>query len=70
MLSCFPRSWTLSTTCRELASLGCSQTKSDRERSLKYEDVIPDTELKAKIDAWAAEGKVEQPKEVMDVDDL
>jgi hypothetical protein len=24
---------------------------------LKYEDLVPDVELKAKIDAWLAEGK-------------
>jgi ubiquitin conjugation factor E4 B len=35
--------------------------------SLKYEDIIPDTELKAKIDAWVAEGKVEKSN-AMDVE--
>ncbi|OCF33004.1 ubiquitin-conjugation factor E4 B [Kwoniella heveanensis BCC8398] len=37
---------------------------------LKYEDCIPDTELKAKIDAWVAEGRTQQAAEVMDVDHL
>ncbi|WVF71299.1 hypothetical protein IAT40_006102 [Kwoniella sp. CBS 6097] len=37
---------------------------------LKYEDCIPDTELKAKIDAWVAEGQTQQAAGVMDVDKL
>ncbi|WVQ99567.1 hypothetical protein IAU59_006703 [Kwoniella sp. CBS 9459] len=37
---------------------------------LKYEDCIADTELKAKIDAWVAEGKTQQAANVMDVDRL
>nr|KIR85337.1 ubiquitin-conjugation factor E4 B [Cryptococcus tetragattii IND107] len=37
---------------------------------LKYEDCIPDTELKAKIDAWLAEGNTKQADSVMDVDQL
>lgn len=36
--------------------------------SLKYEDIIPDTELKAKIDAWVLEGQAGRPDEVMDID--
>ncbi|WOO81182.1 Ubiquitin conjugation factor E4 [Vanrija pseudolonga] len=35
---------------------------------LKYEDVIPDVELKAKIDAWIAEGSVPAQGSAMDVD--
>ncbi len=37
---------------------------------LKFEECIPDTELKAKIDAWVAEGKSKQAADVMDVDQL
>ncbi|WWC89190.1 uncharacterized protein L201_004108 [Kwoniella dendrophila CBS 6074] len=37
---------------------------------LKYEECIPDTELKAKIDAWLAEGNTQKAPEVMDVDHL
>nr|XP_019046475.1 ubiquitin-conjugation factor E4 B [Kwoniella bestiolae CBS 10118]OCF25405.1 ubiquitin-conjugation factor E4 B [Kwoniella bestiolae CBS 10118] len=37
---------------------------------LKYEDCIPDTELKAKIDAWLSEGNTQKAAEVMDVDQL
>ncbi|WVQ67519.1 uncharacterized protein L199_005719 [Kwoniella botswanensis] len=37
---------------------------------LKYEDCIPDTELKAKIDAWLAEGNTQKAADVMDVDQL
>lgn len=41
-----------------------------RQSRLKYEDCIPDTELKAKIDAWLAEGNTKQADSVMDVDQL
>lgn len=34
------------------------------------EECIPDVELKAKIDAWVAEGKAQQAEQVMDVDKL
>ncbi|BEI85504.1 hypothetical protein CcaverHIS002_0509050 [Cutaneotrichosporon cavernicola] len=37
---------------------------------MKYEDVVPNTELKAQIDAWLAETRVVPPKDVMDVDEL
>ncbi|WWC62119.1 uncharacterized protein I303_104710 [Kwoniella dejecticola CBS 10117] len=37
---------------------------------LKYEECIPDTELKAKIDAWLAEGNTQKAADVMDVDQL
>lgn len=37
---------------------------------LKYEDIIPDSDLKARIDAWLAEGKNGPADEVMDVDKL
>ncbi|OCF74479.1 ubiquitin-conjugation factor E4 B [Kwoniella mangroviensis CBS 8886] len=37
---------------------------------LKYEDCKPDTELKAKIDAWLAEGNTQKAADVMDVDQL
>jgi len=37
---------------------------------LKLEDCIPDTELKARIDAWVAEGQSEQAARVMEVDQL
>ncbi|WWD17166.1 hypothetical protein CI109_101604 [Kwoniella shandongensis] len=37
---------------------------------LKLEECIPDTELKAKIDAWLAEGNTQKAVEVMDVDQL
>ncbi|WRT66506.1 uncharacterized protein IL334_003465 [Kwoniella shivajii] len=37
---------------------------------LKYEDCIPDAELKAKIDAWLAEGNTQKAPDVMDVDQL
>jgi hypothetical protein len=37
---------------------------------LKYEDLIPDTELKARIDAWAAEGYAAPADTVMDVEQL
>nr|ODN80157.1 ubiquitin-conjugation factor E4 B [Cryptococcus depauperatus CBS 7841] len=37
---------------------------------LKFEECIPDTELKSKIDAWLAEGKMKQADSVMDVDKL
>ncbi|ORX35769.1 ubiquitin elongating factor core-domain-containing protein [Kockovaella imperatae] len=37
---------------------------------LKYEDCIPDTELKAKIAAWIAEGKTNASGDVMEVDNL
>jgi ubiquitin conjugation factor E4 B len=33
---------------------------------LKIEDVIPDTEMKAKIDAWKAERKAARAAEKMD----
>lgn len=38
--------------------------------SLKYEDIIPDIELKQKIDAWVAGGATEPADDVMDVDQL
>ncbi|KAK4689997.1 ubiquitin conjugation factor E4 B, partial [Tremellales sp. Uapishka_1] len=37
---------------------------------LKFEDCVPDVELKAKIDAWVAEGYSKPAPEVMDVDQL
>jgi ubiquitin conjugation factor E4 B len=37
---------------------------------LKYEELIPDTELKAKIDAWLAGADASPADEVMDVDQL
>lgn len=37
---------------------------------MKYEDVVPNTELKAQIDAWLAEAKVAPPQDVMDLDEL
>lgn len=41
---------------------------SNSHGRLKYEDVIPDVELKAKIDAWVAEGSVPAQGSAMDVD--
>jgi hypothetical protein len=38
--------------------------------SLKLEDCIPADDLKARIDAWVAEGKTQQAASVMDVDSL
>ena len=36
---------------------------------LKYEDVIPNDELKAQIDEWIAQGKGVKPQEIkMDLD--
>jgi ubiquitin conjugation factor E4 B len=40
------------------------------DHRLKLEDCIPDTKLKAKIDAWVAEGKAGRAEDVMDVDEL
>ncbi|WVR06923.1 hypothetical protein IAU60_003959 [Kwoniella sp. DSM 27419] len=37
---------------------------------LKFEECIPDMELKAKIDAWLAEGQVDKAAIVMEVDQL
>ncbi|CAD6576435.1 MAG: hypothetical protein TREMPRED_001677 [Tremellales sp. Tagirdzhanova-0007] len=37
---------------------------------LKFEECIPDIELKARIDAWVAEGKTKQAEDVMDMDQL
>jgi ubiquitin conjugation factor E4 B len=36
---------------------------------LKYEECVPDVELKARIDAWLAEGNVTR-SDVMEVDQL
>jgi hypothetical protein len=38
--------------------------------SLKYEELIADTELKAKIDAWVASGKAGPADDVLDVEQL
>ncbi|ODO06452.1 ubiquitin-conjugation factor E4 B [Cryptococcus wingfieldii CBS 7118] len=37
---------------------------------LKFEECLPDIELKARIDAWVAEGSTKQADSVMDVDQL
>ncbi|ODN80543.1 hypothetical protein, variant 2 [Cryptococcus amylolentus CBS 6039] len=37
---------------------------------LKFEECLPDVELKARIDAWVAEGSTKQADSVMDVDQL
>ena len=36
----------------------------------KYEELIADTDLKAKIDAWVAEGKAGPADNVMEVEQL
>jgi ubiquitin conjugation factor E4 B len=38
--------------------------------SLKFEDCLPASELKARIDSWVAEGKTKQADQVTNVDDL
>lgn len=39
-------------------------------RRLKIEDCVPDVDLKARIDAWVADGKSARPAQVMEVDKL
>lgn len=48
------------------STVSCQLTPS----RLKYEDVIPNDELKAQIDEWVAQGKAAKPQEVrMDLDE-